>query len=63
MVVSNLITSKKQIVKKTVNGQIYMYERTSYYDKSLKNTKYHYRYVRMEIIELVEKGTEVILDG
>ncbi len=49
MVVFTIITSKKQIVKKTVNGQIYVYERTPYYDKSLKNTKYHYRYVGKEI--------------
>ena len=49
MVVTTLIISNKQIVKKTVNGQIYMYERAPYYDRSLNNTKYHYRYVGKEI--------------
>ena len=55
MVVFTIITSKKQIVKKTVNGQIYVYERTPYYDESLKNTKYHYRYVGKEIKEKQRK--------
>ncbi len=41
--------SKKQIVKKKVKNQIYVYERTPYYDSKLKNTKYHYKYVGKEI--------------
>lgn len=49
MVVYTPITSEKQTVKKTVNGQIYVYERTPYYDSTLKNTKYHYKYVGKEI--------------
>ncbi len=49
MVVYTIITSKKQIVRKTVEGKTYVYERTPYYDKTLKNTKYHYRYVGKEI--------------
>lgn len=49
MVVYNRITSRKQIVKKTVNGRIYVYERTPYYDRTLKNTKYRYRYLGKEI--------------
>ena len=37
------------MLEKTVNGQVYIYERTPYYDKTLKNTKYHYKYVGKEV--------------
>ena len=49
MVVFPTITSRKQTIKKTVNGQVYVYERTPYYDRTLKNTKYHYKYVGKEV--------------
>ena len=49
MVVYTIITASKQIVKKPVNGRIYVYERTPYYDKTIKNTKYHYKYIGTEI--------------
>ena len=61
MEVTTLITSKKQIVKKTVNGQIYVYERVPYYDKSLNNTKYHYRYVGKEINGETKKIRSILL--
>ena len=60
MVVTTFITSKKQIVKKTVNRQIYVYERTPYYDKSLKNTKYHCRYVKREINDETKKIRNIL---
>ena len=49
MLVFAIITASKQIVKKPVNGHIYMYKRTPYYDSKIKNTKYHYRYIGTEI--------------
>ena len=49
MVVVFTITSRKQTIKKTVNGQVYVYERTLYFDRTLKNTKYHYKYVGKEV--------------
>ncbi len=47
--VRTIITASKQIVKKSVNGRIYVYERTPYYDKEIRNTKYHYHYIGKEI--------------
>jgi len=36
---------KPQKISKVVNGIVYYYERTPYYDPALKNTKYHYKYI------------------
>ena len=49
MVGNTTITSTKQTIKKMVNGQEYVYERTLYFDRTLKNTKYHYKYVGKEV--------------
>ncbi|OWP56688.1 MAG: hypothetical protein B2I17_04630 [Thermoplasmatales archaeon B_DKE] len=37
-----------QRIKKTVGSVTYVYERTPYYDPTIKNTKYHYKYVGRE---------------
>jgi hypothetical protein len=37
------------MIKKTVHGKVYFYERTPYYDRTLKNTKYHYKYVGKKV--------------
>ncbi len=41
MVVYTSIMGKPQKISKVVNGIVYYYERTPYYDPALKNTKYH----------------------
>jgi hypothetical protein len=45
MVVYTSIMGKPQKISKVVNGIVYYYERTPYYDPALKNTKYHYKYI------------------
>jgi transposase len=45
MVVFTTITSKNQLIEKTVNGKIYVYERVPYYNPGIRNTSYHYRYI------------------
>ncbi len=47
--VFTIITASKQIIRKSVNGRIYVYDRTPYYDSRIKNTEYHYKYIGTEI--------------
>ena len=60
MVGNTTITSTKQTIKKMVYGQEYVYERTLYFDRILKNTKYHYKYVGKEV-DGVPKGVRSVL--
>ncbi len=60
MVVYTIITATKQIVRKPVNGRIYVYERTPYYDSKIRNTKYHYRYIGTEINGEIKKIRSIL---
>ncbi|MGC8645293.1 MAG: hypothetical protein ACP5UO_03375, partial [Thermoplasmata archaeon] len=60
MVVFTIITATKQIVRRPVNGHIYVYERTPYYDKGIRNTKYHYRYIGTEINGEIKKIRSIL---
>lgn len=48
MVIHTTITAKVQTIRKSVNGYVYVYERTPYYYPVTKNTKYHYKYTGKE---------------
>ena len=39
---------------------MYVYERTPYYDRTLKNTKYHYKYVGKEVDGETRKISSVL---
>ena len=48
------------IKQRKKNGSVYIYDRTPYYDPSLKNTKYHYSYVGKEIGGEVKRVRSVL---
>ena len=60
MVVYTTITAKVQMIRKPVNGYVYVYERTPYYDPVIKNTKYHYKYAGKEDKGEVRKVRSVL---
>ena len=45
----------QRVRQKKRNGMVYVYDRTPYYDPSIKNTKYHYSYVGKEDNEEVKR--------
>ncbi|MHB1440289.1 MAG: IS1634 family transposase [Cuniculiplasma sp.] len=60
MVVFTIITGKVQRIRKPVKGEIYVYDRTPYYDPVTRNTKYHYRYVGKETGGEIRKVRSVL---
>jgi transposase len=55
-----IITAKVQRIRQNVKGEVYVYKRTPYYDPTIRNTKYHYRYLGKETGGEVRKVRSVL---